>query len=173
MISSRFTKLSLCALLIANSFGHVAVAQADAIAAIVPLEGEEAVKTKKQCAEPYLRQNKKALAVLAVLCTLALVAKPTKGSHELSEELFLNDTTTWLRNAFGWFGKDAKITSVDEETGLPIYKPGYEAQGFVGAVHKLSKELAPITGIMLLVKAIEPWLQTGNLFDDGINPKAV
>lgn len=151
MISSRFTKLTLCAFLLANSFGQVVVAHT-----------ESAVK----CSKPYLREHKQQAAVLAVLCTLALCAQPTKGNHEISEKLFLNDTWTWARNVFGWFGKDAKITSVDEETFLPIYKPGYEAQGIVGAVHKLSKTLAPLTGLMLLIKALEPYCQMGNLFDE-------
>lgn len=151
MISSNFSKLTLCAFLLANSLGQVSVAHAE---------------TSSKCATPLLKEHKGKAFVLAVLLAVGYKATPTEGTHELSEELFLNNTWTWFRNAFGWMPKDAKIKTVDEETGLPIYKVGYEGQGLVNAVYDSYKFVLPAATLMFAVKNIDPICQMIGLFQD-------
>ncbi len=150
MIRAQANKLSLYLLLAATCFGQ--------LSAHTP-----------RCTSDWLKGKNGAILALAVLSTAGLIAKPTKGDHALSPELFFKDPVTWLRNAFGWFSKAPKITSIDETTGLPIYgKHGHDEQGLVGVAERLSKTLAPFAGLALLVKALDPLCWTFGTVKDAL-----
>lgn len=149
MMRASSNKLALYLLLAATCFGQ--------LSAQTP-----------RCTSDWLKGKNGAIVALAVLSTAGLIAKPTEGDHALSPELFFKDPATWLRNAFGWFSKAPKIKCIDEETGMPIYKAGYDEQGLVGAVERLSKTLAPFAGLALLVKALDPLCWTVGTVKDAL-----
>ena len=149
MIRARSNKLALYLLLAATCFGQ--------LSAQTP-----------RCTSDWLKGKNGLILALAAVCTAGLVAKPTKGDHALSPELFFKDPATWCRNAFGWRSKAPKIKSIDEETGLPIYKAGYDRQGFLGSVEELGKALAPFAGLAFFTKALDPLCWTFGTVKDAL-----
>jgi hypothetical protein len=154
MIRSPFTNLTLSIVLAVSLFSQSAAAH-----------------TTNRCIGPIFREHKKLTIITALFAALALVAEPTKGAYELSQELFLKDPVTWMRNAFGWFGKDPKLKSIDPETGIPVYKPGRDAKGALGLVSICWKTLKPLAGLALLIKELDPLCLTGNLVNEAIPAK--
>jgi hypothetical protein len=149
MIRAQANKLSLYLLLAATCFGQ--------LSAQTP-----------RCTSDWLKGRNGLILALALLCPAALAAKPTQGDHALSPELFFKEPATWFRNAFGWRAKAPRIKSINEETGMPIYKAGYDGQGFVGSVEELGKTLAPFAGLALFVKALDPLCWTFGTVKDAL-----
>lgn len=150
MMRSDSINAVLFTLVLIGSFNQVVAEPMSASAGAA-----SSIPSKYQCPKKWLKENKKSAFILAAVFWAAYKAEPTQGNHETSIDMLVSDPVKWVRNVFGWFGKEDKI-KVNKITNVLEGKPGYDAQGLVGLSSLYSKKVANFAALMFALKTIDP-----------------